>query len=163
MNNITERGSQYPEQQPLLELSRESREVLTIALEEAAKFGNKYIDTSGVLIGLSQIGELGEKLRALDVNPQTVRDIRDKIYKVQADTNIPVPKPTTAIEKWGQLPLTERMHKIALMVSRKATLERREIIEIEDILDVIIEERGGIAARVLQSMNIGKQAFLNNQ
>lgn len=150
--NLLERKDNHPETLRVLELSQESREVLNIALDEAAIFGETHISTRGLLIGLSQVGRVGEKLRALGMTAETIRETERQIYGVDLPKNLQSPESSTDLQRWKRLPLTLRMHKIGRMVTEKAILSQREVIETEDILAAIIEEGNEVGARVLKAL-----------
>ncbi|MBI2596768.1 hypothetical protein HYW41_01305 [Candidatus Daviesbacteria bacterium] len=160
---IEHHKSELGTQQRTLGLSREAREVLQLTLEEAATFGRGYyIDTADLLVGLSQVGITGEKLQQVGINPESIREIKRQQGGYDYFNRLQPPVPSTAIERWEQLPRTQRMHKIGRMVTETALLAKRDVVEPEDILEVIIKEGQGTGARVLRQMGIDQrnQKFL---
>ncbi len=160
-----ERTGSVPEGQLALSLSGESQLVLQLALEEASTIGRggQYIDTGDLLVGLSQVGEVGEKLRTFGVDVNKIRATRELIGG-NADLNrLRPPLPKTAIERWTQLPRTIRLQKIGQMVTRKAVLGNKDVVEPNDILATIVEEGEGVGAKVLRSLGFNKQTLEENQ
>ena len=130
------------DEQYILALSPEAIEVLQAALDEATSYGRgQYIDTADLLIGLSQTGEIGEKLQEIGVTVESIRGAKRELGGYESFGRLQPSTDSTAISTWHQLPRTQRMHKIGRMVTEKAAAQKRELVEPIDMLGVIIKER----------------------
>lgn len=144
--------------QSLLALSQEAQEVLQAALDEAASFGRGYyIDTADLLIGLSQTGDTGVRLRELGITINGIRDAKQEIGGYDYFQRLQPSTSSTAVTTWQQLPRTTRMHKIGIMLTNKATSEGKELVEPEDMLEVIVKEGQGTGAKVLNHLGITRE------
>ena len=152
--------------EPTLSLSEESQEVLRIALEGAASVGRgQWIDTSDLLVGLSKVGVLGQTLGKAGVNPESIRKVKMEIggYKHLNRAN-PPSNQSSAIQAWKQIPMTVRLHKIAMMATKKVLNDGRESINPEDILDVIMEEgeavlNSNVGAQILKRLGVNRSGL----
>lgn len=150
-----------PEVQQTLELSRDSREALQLAIEEAITHGRGYyIDTADLLIGLSQVGTMGQKLAELGINVERIREAKERLDGYDYFNRLQPPTPPRAIEKWSQLPRTQRMHKIGRMVTERAIKANRGLVEPEDILNVIVSEGQGTGAKVLHQLGVDRKLLV---
>lgn len=155
---IIDRRTTPPKAQQTLELSKDSTEALQLALEEAIAHGRGYyIDTADLLVGLSQVGTTRQKLAELGINVERIRETKEQLGGYDYFNRLQPPTPPRAIERWSQLPRTQRMHKIGRMVTERALTASRELIEPEDILDVIVAEGQGTGAKVLNQLGIDRK------
>lgn len=140
-----------------LSLSEATQEALQIALEEAQNFGRGYyIDTADLLIGLTHVSPTKQILTEMRVTPERIREIKKTLGGYDYFNRLQPPSSFKAMQKWSMLPRTERMYKIGKLVTERAILNGKNIIEPEDVLSVILEEREGTGARVLQQMGLDK-------
>lgn len=138
-------------------LSDESLLVLQLAVNEAATFGRgQFIDTGDLLIGLSQTGSIGDVLTELGVTTESVRKAKIDLDAYDYFNQVH-PSSTEEITTWQQLPRTERLKKLGEMVTEKARLNKKELVEPVDILEVIVQERKGIGARVLRHLGVSRK------
>jgi hypothetical protein len=149
------------DEQYMLALSPEAIEVLQVALDEAASYGRgQYIDTADLLIGLSQTGEIGEKLQELGVTVESIRGAKRELGGYEYFDRLQPTTDSTAITTWQQLPRTQRMHKIGMMVTESAVTRQRELVEPIDMITAITQEGYGLGARVLNHLGISRKMLL---
>ncbi len=155
---IVDRQTTPPSIQQTLELSKDSREALQLAVEEAITHGRGYyIDTADLLLGLSQISTTGQRLAELGITVERIREAKEQLGGYDYFNRLHPPTPPRAIERWTQLPRTQRMHKIGRMITERAIEAKRELVEPEDILEVIVSEGQGIGARVLNQLGVDRK------
>lgn len=149
--------SSKPEEYIELALSEATQEALQIALEEAQNFGRSYfIDTADLLIGLTHVDPTKKLLQEAGVTPERIRESKNDLGGYDYFNRLQPPTPPKAIQKWSMLPRTFRMRKIGKLVTEKAIIGGKNIIEPEDVLNVILEEGQGLGARVLKHLGLDK-------
>lgn len=137
-------------------LSPESQEVLQRAVEEAVSFGNGYyIDTVDLLVGLTLVGKVGKKLQESGVTPERIREAKNKLDGYVQRKQVEPPLEPLSIQAWEQIPRTFRVQKIGSLVNRKTFIEKKEVVNPEDILEIIIRERENIGARIIKMLTLG--------
>ena len=122
-----------------------AREVMGLALQEAQRLGHDYIGTEHVLLGLieERSGVAADVLKILDVD---LKNIRQEVEKL-------VSRGTTTVTM-GQLPFTPRGKKVLEFTEEEAVGLGHHYLGTEHLLLGLIREQEGIAARVLQNINV---------
>jgi len=147
-----------------LYLSEATQEALQIAIEDAQDFGRGYyIDTADLLIGLTHVNPTKQILTALQVTPEKIREVKKALGGYDYFNRLQPPSPPKSIQKWSMLPRTERMHKIGKLVTERAIVSGRNIIEPEDVLNVILEEGQGLGARILKQIGLDKSILFKDR
>jgi len=121
-----------------------ARKVILLAKEEAKKFGNEYIGTEHILLGLVKEGEgvAAAVLNSLGLEADIIRDEVEKL--VQAGQG-----PSMA----SDIPFTPRAKKVIELAMDEARNLGHNYIGTEHLLLGLIREGEGIAAQVL--LNVG--------
>jgi ATP-dependent Clp protease ATP-binding subunit ClpC len=116
-----------------------------LARQEAQRFNHDYIGTEHILLGLIQEGSgvAADVLKNLDVDPKRIRQEIEKL----------VSHGTTMVTM-GQLPFTPRAKKVLELALEEASNLGHNYIGTEHLLLGLIREQEGIAAQVLQNLNV---------
>jgi ATP-dependent Clp protease ATP-binding subunit ClpC len=116
-----------------------------LARQEAQRFNHDYIGTEHILLGLIQEGSgvAADVLKNLDVDPKKIRQEIEKL----------VSHGTTMVTM-GQLPFTPRAKKVLELALEEASNLGHNYIGTEHLLLGLIREQEGIAAQVLQNLNV---------
>jgi len=122
-----------------------ARKVMGLARQEAQRFNHDYIGTEHILLGLIQEGSgvAADVLKNLDVDPKKIRQEIEKL----------VSHGTTMVTM-GQLPFTPRAKKVLELALEEASNLGHNYIGTEHLLLGLIREQEGIAAQVLQNLNV---------
>jgi len=122
-----------------------ARKVMGLARQEAQRFNHDYIGTEHILLGLIQEGSgvAADVLKNLDVDPKRIRQEIEKL----------VSHGTTMVTM-GQLPFTPRAKKVLELALEEASNLGHNYIGTEHLLLGLIREQEGIAAQVLQNLNV---------
>lgn len=135
--------------------SKEARESIKFAKEEAQKLNQYYVGTEHLLLGLLDINSevINEILREVDVTPDEIRQAVIEI--VTPETDMPV----------DEIPFTSRAKKVLELALEEALQFGHNYIGPEHILLALIHEGEGEAYRVLSDLNINdaqlRQATVN--
>jgi len=127
--------------------SEHARRVLTLAQEEAQRFNHSYIGTEHILLGLirEEEGIAAKVLTGMGVSLARVRQAVE--YVIGAGE-----KQTT-----GASGLTSRAKKIIELAIDEARQMGHSYIGTEHLLLGILREADGVAAKVLQSLDINQE------
>ena len=116
-----------------------------LAVEEAKRFNHPYIGTEHLLLGLLALGEgvALAVLEELDVSLEAVRLAVERLAGIGG---------ATAIK--GELPLTPRTKKVLQLAVAEAHAMKQPAAGTEHILLALLREGEGVAAQVLESLNV---------
>ena len=121
-----------------------ARQVVVLAQDEARALKHNYIGTEHILLGLlrEEEGLAARVLESLDI---TVEEVRAQVARIvgQGDE-------VTS----GQIPFTPRAKKVLELALREALSLGHNYIGTEHILLGLLREEEGLAARVLESLDI---------
>ena len=124
--------------------SERARKVLSLAQEEAQRFNHNYIGTEHILLGLVRETE-GVAARVLFNLSVELSKVRSAVEFIIGKGDRPVP---------GDIGLTPRAKKVIELAVDEARKLDHHYIGTEHILIGIMREGEGVAAGVLESLNI---------
>ncbi len=136
MNNFTPRAQQ----------------VLALSRKEADRFNHNYIGTEHVLLGLIKLGQ-GVAVSVLQRMGLELEQVRHEVEK-EVGTG-PEQKASSNI------PYTPRVKKVLTLANKEAKALNHSYVGTEHILLGLLREGEGMAARVLQSLNVDLQTTRN--
>ncbi|HLF43105.1 MAG TPA: Clp protease N-terminal domain-containing protein, partial [Acidimicrobiia bacterium] len=121
-----------------------ARRVVVLAQEEARHLNHNYIGTEHILLGLLNEGEgiAAQALESLDID---LASVRDEVVKIIGQGQ---QSPS------GHIPFTPRAKKVLELSLREALQLGHNYIGTEHILLGLLREEEGLAARVLESLDI---------
>ena len=136
MNNFTPRAQQ----------------VLALARKEADRFNHNYVGTEHLLLGLIKLGQgvAVSVLQRLGLDLETVRMEVEKEVGTGPDTKIS-----------GSVAYTPRVKKVLALANKEAKSLNHSYVGTEHLLLGLLREGEGIAARVLQRLEIDIQSTRN--
>jgi ATP-dependent Clp protease ATP-binding subunit ClpC len=129
MNNFTPRAQQ----------------VLALSRKEADRFNHNYVGTEHLLLGLIKLGQgvAVNVLQKLGLDLDTVRmEVENLVGSGPEQKSV------------GNIPYTPRVKKVLALAGKEAKTLNHSYIGTEHILLGLLREGDGVAARVLQSLNI---------
>ena len=129
MNNFTPRAQQ----------------VLALARKEADRFNHNYVGTEHLLLGLIKLGQ-GVAVSVLERMGLDLESVRMEVEK-QVGTG-PDQKIT------GNIPYTPRVKKVLALANKEAKALTHSYVGSEHILLGLLREGEGVAARVLQTLDV---------
>ncbi len=132
MNNFTPRAQQ----------------VLALARKEAERFNHNYVGTEHVLLGLIKLGQ-GVAVNVLEKMGLQLETVRVEVEKQVGKG------PDQTIS--GQIPYTPRVKKVLSLADKEAKQLNHSYVGTEHLLLGLLHEGEGVAARVLNSLNISIQ------
>jgi len=130
MNNFTPRAQQ----------------VLALSRKEADRFNHNYIGTEHVLLGLIKLGQgvAVSVLERMGLNLESVRmEVESEVGTGPDGQKMP-----------GSVPYTPRVKKVLTLANKEANALSHAYVGTEHILLGLLREGEGVAARVLQGLNI---------
>src|SRR6201993_1953843 len=129
MNNFTPRAQQ----------------VLALAHKEAERFNHNYVGTEHLLLGLIKLGQgvAVNVLQKMGLDLETVRMEVEKHVGSYPETNM-----------IGSVPYTPRVKKVLALAGKEAKALNHSYVGTEHILLGLLREGEGVAARVLQSLEV---------
>ncbi len=133
MNNFTPRAQQ----------------VLALARKEAERFNHNYVGTEHVLLGLIKLGQ-GVAVNVLEKMGLQLDTVRVEVEK-QVGTG-----PDQTIS--GQIPYTPRVKKVLSLADKEAKQLNHSYVGTEHLLLGLLHEGEGVAARVLNSLEVDIQS-----
>ncbi|MGJ8657526.1 MAG: ATP-dependent Clp protease ATP-binding subunit [Akkermansiaceae bacterium] len=133
MNNFTPRAQQ----------------VLALARKEAERFNHNYVGTEHVLLGLIKLGQ-GVAVNVLEKMGLQLETVRVEVEK-QVGTG-----PDQTIS--GQIPYTPRVKKVLSLADKEAKQLNHSYVGTEHLLLGLLHEGEGVAARVLNSLDVDIQS-----
>ena len=130
MNNFTPRAHQ----------------VLALSRKEAARFNHNYIGTEHLLLGMINLGQ-GVAVKVLEKVGLDLQRVRKEIEKQLGSG----PEAQTPVK---QIPYTPRVKKVLALAGQEANKLKHSYIGTEHLLMGLLREGDGVAARVLQSLDL---------
>jgi len=132
MNNFTPRAQQ----------------VLALARKEAERFNHNYVGTEHLLLGLIKLGQ-GVAVNVLERMGLELERVRVEVEK-QVGSG---PEQTIS----SQIPYTPRVKKVLSLAEKEAKQLNHSYVGTEHLLLGLLREGEGVAARVLQSLDVDIQ------
>ncbi len=132
MNNFTPRAQQ----------------VLALARKEAERFNHNYVGTEHLLLGLIKLGQ-GVAVNVLERMGLELERVRVEVEK-QVGSG---PEQTIST----QIPYTPRVKKVLSLAEKEAKQLNHSYVGTEHLLLGLLREGEGVAARVLQSLDVDIQ------
>ena len=132
MNNFTPRAQQ----------------VLALARKEADRFNHNYVGTEHLLLGLIKLGQ-GVAVSVLERMGLDLESVRMEVEK-QVGTG-----PDQKVS--GNIPYTPRVKKVLALANKEAKALNHSYVGTEHILLGLLREGEGVAARVLQTLDVDIQ------
>lgn len=124
-------------------LTQRSNKVFMLATGKAKELHNAFVDSEHVLYGLLSDSEIYKILTELKIQPATVEQELNKVYKKENSTSNP------------QLaPRVKRIIDLSLTVARQMGFE---FISPEHVLVSLVEEGEGAGAQVLKKLGLKKE------
>lgn len=132
--------------EPLNNFTPRSQQVLALARKEAAGFHHNYVGTEHLLLGLIKLGQgvAVNVLQKMGLDLETVR------RAVENQVGSGMEGQVNAIN----IPFTPRVKKVLNLAAKEAKALNHSYIGTEHILLGLLREGEGVAARVLQSLDI---------
>ncbi|HIE11563.1 MAG TPA: ATP-dependent Clp protease ATP-binding subunit, partial [Kiritimatiellae bacterium] len=134
MNNFTPRAQQ----------------VLQLARREAERLNHGYVGTEHLLLGLVALGQgvAVEVLRKMGVDLERVRREVERLVGAGEPTLLPAGAAS------GNIPFTPRVKKVLALAGSEARALNHSYIGTEHILLGLLREGEGVAARILENLNV---------
>ncbi|HBE88650.1 MAG TPA: NDP-hexose 4-ketoreductase, partial [Elusimicrobia bacterium] len=122
-----------------------AQRVILIAQEEAKRLNHDYVGTEHILLGLIALGEgvAAQVLSNIGVDLRKVRAEIEKIVGIGDNMML-----------LGEIPFTPRAKKVLEFAVSEASDMKHTYIGTEHILLGLIREEEGVAARVLQNLEL---------
>lgn len=132
--------------EPMNNFTPRSQQVLALARKEAASFHHNYVGTEHLLLGLIKLGQgvAVNVLQKMGLDLETVR----KAIENQVGNGVESHINSTSI------PFTPRVKKVLNLAAKEAKALNHSYIGTEHILLGLLREGEGVAARVLQALDI---------
>ncbi|AWT60069.1 MAG: Negative regulator of genetic competence ClpC/MecB [Candidatus Moanabacter tarae] len=131
--------------EPMNNFTPRAQQVLALARKEADRFHHNYVGTEHLLLGLINLGQ-GVAVNVLQKMGLDLETVRTAVEK-QVGTG-PESKPT------GNIPYTPRVKKVLALSGKEARALNHSYVGTEHILLGLLREGEGVAARVLQSLDV---------
>jgi ATP-dependent Clp protease ATP-binding subunit ClpC len=118
---------------------------LVLARKEAERFNHNYVGTEHLLLGLIKLGQgvAVNVLQKMGLDLETVRMEVEKHVGSYPETNM-----------IGSVPYTPRVKKVLALAGKEAKALNHSYVGTEHILLGLLREGEGVAARVLQSLEV---------
>ena len=123
-----------------------ARKVVELARSEARRFNHNYVGTEHILLGLIKLGE-GVAVNVLGRMGLDLKTVRTAVEKQVG----PGPEEAKAPET---IPLTPRVQKVMAHAIAEGRTLGHAYVGTEHILLGLLKEGEGVAARVLQALNV---------
>ena len=122
-----------------------AQQVLALARKEADRFNHNYVGTEHLLLGLIKLGQgvAVNVLQRLNLDLDTVRMEVEKHVGTGPETKMV-----------GNIPYTPRVKKVLALAGKEAKALSHSYVGTEHILLGLLREGEGVAARVLESLNV---------
>src|SRR5208283_3065737 len=122
-----------------------AQQVLALARKEADRFNHNYVGTEHLLLGLIKLGQgvAVNVLQKMGLDLETVRMEVEKHVGSHPETNM-----------IGNIPYTPRVKKVLALAGKEAKALKHLYVGTEHILLGLMREGDGVAARVLQSLEV---------
>jgi len=122
-----------------------AQRAIQLAAREADRFNHPYIGTEHLLLGLVALGE-GVAVEVLEDLGIALDDVRIAVERMVGLGG--------EIKTKGELPYTPRTKKVLQLAVAEAHAARQELAGTEHLLLALLREGEGVAAQVLQSLNV---------
>jgi predicted dehydrogenase len=139
-------SAEQPERgQTLNNFTPRAQQVLALARKEADWFNHNFVGTEHIFLGLIALGQgvAVNVLRKLGLELETVRAEVEKQIGTGPDQKLT-----------GNIPYTPRVKKVLALASKEAKNLNHTYVGTEHILLGLLREGDGVAARVLQNLDI---------
>jgi len=136
MNNFTPRAQQ----------------VLALARKEADRFNHNYVGTEHLLLGLIKLGQ------GVAVNVLERMGLELEAVRVEVEKQVGSGPEQKSV---GNIPYTPRVKKVLALANKEAKALNHSYVGTEHILLGLLREGEGVAARVLQSLEVDIQRTRN--
>jgi ATP-dependent Clp protease ATP-binding subunit ClpC len=122
-----------------------AQQVLALARKEAERFNHNYVGTEHLLLGLIKLGQgvAVNVLQRMGLDLESVRMEVEKHVGSHPETNM-----------IGNIPYTPRVKKVLALAGKEAQALHNTYVGTEHLLLGLLREGEGIAARVLQSLEV---------
>jgi ATP-dependent Clp protease ATP-binding subunit ClpC len=122
-----------------------AQQVLVLSRKEAERFNHNYVGTEHLLLGLIKLGEgvAVNVLQKMGLDLERVRTEVEKHVGSYPETNMV-----------GSIPYTPRVKKVLALAAKEAKALNHSYVGTEHILLGLLREGEGVAARVLQSLEV---------
>ena len=122
-----------------------AQQVLVLSRKEAERFNHNYVGTEHLLLGLIKLGQgvAVNVLQKMGLDLETVRMEVEKHVGSYPETNMV-----------GSIPYTPRVKKVLALAGKEAKALNHSYVGTEHILLGLLREGEGVAARVLQSLEV---------
>ena len=122
-----------------------AQQVLALARKEADRFNHNYVGTEHLLLGLIKLGQgvAVNVLQRMGLDLDTVRLEVEKHVGTGPETKMA-----------GNIPYTPRVKKVLALAGKEARALNHSYVGTEHILLGLLREGEGVAARVLESLNV---------
>lgn len=122
-----------------------AQQVLALARKEADRFNHNYVGTEHLLLGLIKLGQ-GVAVNVLQKMGMDLSTVRMEVEK-QVGAG-----PETKLA--GNIPYTPRVKKVLALAAKEAKALNHSYVGTEHILLGLLREGEGVAARVLESLEV---------
>ena len=131
--------------EPMNNFTPRAQQVLALARKEADRFHHNYVGTEHILLGLIKLGQgvAVSVLQKMGLDLETVRSAVEKQVGTGQETK---PQPS--------IPFTPRVKKVLALAGKEAKALNHSYVGTEHILLGLLREEEGLAARVLESLDI---------
>src|ERR1700730_15519720 len=122
-----------------------AQQVLVLSRKEAERFNHNYVGTEHLLLGLIKLGQgvAVNVLQKMGLDLERVRMEVEKHVGSYPETNMV-----------GSIPYTPRVKKVLALAAKEAKALNHSYVGTEHILLGLLREGEGVAARVLQSLEV---------
>ena len=129
-----------------------AQRAIQLATREAERFNHPYIGTEHLLLGLVALGEgvAVEVLEEMGVSLDDVRIAVERMVGFGGET-----------KSKGELPYTPRTKKVLQLAVSEARAMQQQMAGTEHLLLALLREGEGVAAQVLQSLNVRLEEVLD--
>jgi len=147
-SSASERSSAPMNRNRFDKFTERARKVLSLSQEEAQRFGHNYIGTEHLLLGLVREGE--------GVAAQVLQHMGVELEKVRTAVEFIIGRGDRVVG--GEIGLTPRAKKVIELAVDEARQMNHHYIGTEHLLLGLVREGEGIAAGVLESLNVKLEA-----
>ena len=134
--------------------SAQVKEIISFSSEEALRFGNDFIGTEHLLLGLIRDGDNTaiKVLKQLDID----------LYELRKEVELAVKDKTGKnIANINSLPLTKQAEKVIRVTVLEAKALKSPLVETEHLMLSILKNKENIATQILNQFNIDYDLFRN--
>ena len=129
-----------------------AQRAIQLATREAERFNHPYIGTEHLLLGLVALGE-GVAVEVLEEMGVSLEDVRIAVERMVGFGGETKAK--------GELPYTPRTKKVLQLAVAEAHAMQQQMAGTEHLLLALLREGEGVAAQVLQSLNVRLEEVLD--